>query len=92
MEKIFFKVPAVIGIFVWHEEYLQFYVYLFSFFENIYVEEMGDRPSKWLKLLLLLLLSSKDNLTFKWLSLSSGRIKHPLTGVFYRFVGYYMNK
>ena len=33
------------------------------FFLNIYVEEMGARPSKWLKLLLLLLLSSKDNLT-----------------------------
>ena len=29
------------------------------FFLNIYVEEMGARPSKWLKLLLLLLLVQK---------------------------------
>ena len=38
-------------------------LYVFFFFENMYVEEMDGRLYKWLKLLLLLLLlSSKDNL------------------------------
>ena len=59
--KNIFKVPPAIWILFGMRDKLQFNVYFF--FENMYVEEMGDRPSNWLKLLLSLLLSWKDNLT-----------------------------
>lgn len=61
IEKIFLKYhPPFEFCLAWGINYSLMCIF---FFENMYVEEMGDRPSNWLKLLLSLLLSWKDNLT-----------------------------